>query len=57
MTTDFDRYISYNPEDLVVMTKSEHSSHHHKGKPKKEESVERMVATKKTKYESGELTV
>ena len=34
-TNNIDRYIQWNPEDLIVMTRAEHNSLHNKGKKRK----------------------
>ena len=52
---NIERYILWLPEDLVVMTHAEHTSHHHKGKIVSDETKEKLrVAQTGRKY--GEET-
>lgn len=39
---DIERYIQWNPEDLVMLTSAEHQSLHHKGQKFSEESRRKM---------------
>ena len=47
MLTDINRYIEWRPEDLVVMTLSEHSKLHNTGLVRSEETREKMSKAKK----------
>lgn len=47
MLTDINRYIEWRPEDLVVMTLSEHSKLHNTGLVRSEETREKMSKANK----------
>ena len=47
MLTNINRYIEWRPEDLVVMTLSEHSKLHNTGLVRSEETREKMSKAKK----------
>lgn len=54
--TDIERYIKWNPEDLVMMTTQEHTILHHKGKhhPITEETKQKISEANKGKHLSDE---
>lgn len=50
MLTDINRYIEWRPEDLVVMTLSEHSKLHNTGLVRSEETREKLSKANKGKH-------
>lgn len=51
---DIERYIQWNPEDLVVMKYAEHSRHHNLGRPKSESTKKKISNTLKGRKQSQE---
>ena len=56
---NYKRYCEWNPEDLVVMTRGEHTTHHWTGKKQTDETIEKMKAglIGRHYYNNGEIEV
>lgn len=56
---NYERYCEWNPEDLVVMTRGEHTSHHWTGKKQTSETIEKMKVglIGRHYYNNGEIEV